>query len=274
MPWARSSGRKLGRPKGLPGRLHGFDGKEDRNPALPRARSSRALCSVFLHESGRYPRYEALRELSPEHKQQLLANLVAESLRPRLALDVNGPAEYEVTVDRLGIDFASEMRPTKKLFWNRITKGNALEIAATVLGKAWAETHAGKKKGEIDRRAPRAGVQRRRDPRHDRRAEGCRGRVGTAGLQLAAAQEGGGEGPAAEAAAARRAGRHLVNVGAELVSGQFGENRAFRRHRACVTSSTRPAVVINASCILPPATAAPRRTPIVTVPPATAAPRN
>ena len=52
-------------------------------------------------------------------------------------------------MDRLGIDFASEMRPTKKLFWNRITKGNALEIAATVLGKAWAETHAGKKKGEI-----------------------------------------------------------------------------------------------------------------------------
>ena len=42
----------------------------------------------------------------------------------------------------------------------------------------------------------------------------------------------------------------IVNVGAELVSGQFGENRAFRRHRRVSPPSARPAVAIKrAACI-------------------------
>ena len=119
------------------------------SPGIQKLADRAELPLNWMKERSPQARYEALRALSPEHKRQLMANLVAESLKPRLTLDVNGAAEYEATVERLGIDFASEMRPTKKLFWNRITKGNALEIAATVLGKAWAETHAGKKKGEI-----------------------------------------------------------------------------------------------------------------------------
>ena len=47
LPWVRFSSRKLGRPKGLPGASSRLDGKEDRNPALPRTGSSGALTVYF-----------------------------------------------------------------------------------------------------------------------------------------------------------------------------------------------------------------------------------
>ena len=94
-------------------------------------------------------RYEALKALPQADKMRLLAHLIARTLKPQLSLEEHADAAYEATVARLGIDFATEIRPTRGLFWNRLTKARILEIATEVLGADWAKAQAGKKKGEL-----------------------------------------------------------------------------------------------------------------------------
>ena len=84
-----------------------------------------------------------------EDKQALFAACVARTLKGQLAFEHGARPEFEATVARLGIVFATQVRPTAELFWSRITKGRMLGVARATLGEAWAQARAKLKKTEL-----------------------------------------------------------------------------------------------------------------------------
>ena len=93
--------------------------------------------------------FTALRALPEEDKRALFAACVARTLKGQLAFEHGARPEYEATVARLGIVFATQVRPTAELFWSRITKGRMLGVARATLGEAWAQARAKLKKTEL-----------------------------------------------------------------------------------------------------------------------------
>ena len=73
--------------------------------------------------------FTALRALPEADKQALFAACVARTLKGQLAFEHGARPEFEATVARLGIVFATQVRPTVELFWSRITKGRMLGVA-------------------------------------------------------------------------------------------------------------------------------------------------
>ena len=93
--------------------------------------------------------FTALRALPEADKQALFAACVARTLKGQLAFEHGARPEFEATVARLGIVFATQVRPTAELFWSRITKGRILGVARATLGEAWAQARAKLKKTEL-----------------------------------------------------------------------------------------------------------------------------
>ena len=93
--------------------------------------------------------FTALRVLPDADKRALFAACVARTLKGQLAFEHGARPEFEATVARLGIVFATQVRPTAELFWSRITKGRMLGVARATLGEAWAQARAKLKKTEL-----------------------------------------------------------------------------------------------------------------------------
>ena len=93
--------------------------------------------------------FTALRALPEVDKRALFAACVARTLKGQLAFEHGARPEFEATVARLGIIFATQVRPTAELFWSRITKGRMLGVARATLGEAWAQARAKLKKTEL-----------------------------------------------------------------------------------------------------------------------------
>ena len=93
--------------------------------------------------------FTALRALPEADKRALFAACVARTLKGQLAFEHGARPEFEATVARLGIVFATQVRPTAELFWSRITKGRMLGVARATLGEAWAQARAKLKKTEL-----------------------------------------------------------------------------------------------------------------------------
>jgi ParB family chromosome partitioning protein len=98
--------------------------------------------------------FKTLSAMPMETKQHLFAHCTALSLQGRLGGTdgVNGTGGndlHEVIGRRLNIDTAAHWRPTAENFWKRVKKDRVLEIAAEVLGEAWAKTHKDEKKAVL-----------------------------------------------------------------------------------------------------------------------------
>ena len=93
--------------------------------------------------------FEAFRALSMGDKQKLFAAAVARTLKGQLAFEHAALPEFESTVARLDIDFASHVRPTADMFWSRVNKSQLLDIAGETLGPDWAASHSKQKKTDL-----------------------------------------------------------------------------------------------------------------------------
>ena len=90
--------------------------------------------------------FAALRALTPARKKKLFAACIARSVKGQLSFEPGARPELEATVARLDVDFAGKVRPSADIFWTRINKGAALDIARSTLGIEWAAGHSKDKK--------------------------------------------------------------------------------------------------------------------------------
>ena len=95
--------------------------------------------------------FAAMQALPESDKQALFAAAVARTVKGQLAFEHNARPELEATIARLDIDFAAAARPTADMFWSRITKKRALDIARTKLGSDWATSHGKFKRPDLAR---------------------------------------------------------------------------------------------------------------------------
>ena len=93
--------------------------------------------------------FAGLQKMSVEDKQALFAVCVGVALKGQLTVDLFVRSETEAVVSNLGIDFASEFRPTVDNLWGRLTKRVLFDIAQEVLGEQWVQAHKKDKKGEL-----------------------------------------------------------------------------------------------------------------------------
>ncbi|MDE0406607.1 MAG: ParB N-terminal domain-containing protein [Alphaproteobacteria bacterium] len=93
--------------------------------------------------------FAAMQALPDSDKQALFAAAVARTVKGQLAFEHNARPELEATIARLDIDFAAAARPTADMFWSRIPKKRALDIARTTVGPDWAFSHGKFKKPEL-----------------------------------------------------------------------------------------------------------------------------
>ena len=93
--------------------------------------------------------FAALRALPVPDKKVLFAACAARTVKPQLAFEPQARPELEATVARLGIDFASHVRPTAAMLWSRIAKARILDIARMVFGISWASARSKTRKAAL-----------------------------------------------------------------------------------------------------------------------------
>jgi ParB family chromosome partitioning protein len=93
--------------------------------------------------------FAALVALSSAAKQDLFAWCIAATLKPQLAVEDGADPVVENAIRRLAIPFADFWRPTAANYWGRAKKAHGLAVAETVLGRRWAQDHAGDKKAAL-----------------------------------------------------------------------------------------------------------------------------
>ena len=93
--------------------------------------------------------FAALCALPVSDMKALFAACVARTVKPQLAFEPQARPELEATVARLGIDFATHVRPTAAMLWSRIAKARILDIARRVFGISWASARAKTKKAAL-----------------------------------------------------------------------------------------------------------------------------
>ena len=93
--------------------------------------------------------FAALRALPRADKETLFAAAVARTVKGQLAFEHEARPELEATVARLGIDFASHVRPTAEMLWSRINKSRILDVARKTFGAAWTSARAKYKKAKL-----------------------------------------------------------------------------------------------------------------------------
>ena len=93
--------------------------------------------------------FAALRALPRADKETLFAAAIARTVKGQLAFEHDARPELEATVARLGIDFASHVRPTAEMLWSRINKSRILDVARETFGAAWTSARAKYKKAKL-----------------------------------------------------------------------------------------------------------------------------
>ena len=93
--------------------------------------------------------FEALRNLPRADKEKLFAAAVARTIRGQLAFEHEARPELEATVARLGIEFATHVRPTADMVWSRLRKDRILAIARDTLGPSWASARSKYRKADL-----------------------------------------------------------------------------------------------------------------------------
>ena len=93
--------------------------------------------------------FAALRALPRADKETLFAAAIARTVKGQLAFEHDARPELEATVARLGIDFASHVRPTAEMLWSRINKSRILDVARKTFGAAWTSARAKYKKAKL-----------------------------------------------------------------------------------------------------------------------------
>ena len=93
--------------------------------------------------------FATLAGLPGEAKQDLFVWCIAATLKPQLAVEDGADPVIESAVRRLAIPFADFWRPTAANYWGRAKKAHGLAVAETVLGRRWAQDHAGDKKAAL-----------------------------------------------------------------------------------------------------------------------------
>ena len=94
-------------------------------------------------------RFDAFRALPDAQKRDLFARAVSSALHNQAANQHRAMPIGERVVELLDIDFAGAVRPTRKYFWKRLTRGRMLEIAETVVGREWAKARRSHKKAQL-----------------------------------------------------------------------------------------------------------------------------
>ncbi|MCY4479024.1 MAG: ParB/RepB/Spo0J family partition protein, partial [Rhodospirillales bacterium] len=115
--------------------------------AMLEDRSSLSLDWMTIEDTA--DSFAALRALPQPEKQALFAAAVARTLDGQLSFQHRALPQFEATVARLDIDFASHVRPTAGMFWSRINKSRILDIARATLGIEWATAHSRFKKDAL-----------------------------------------------------------------------------------------------------------------------------
>jgi len=119
------------------------------NPSMDEIDDASHLSFDWMEHPDSAACFEAFRALPIDEKKDLFAAAVARTLKGQLAFEHDALPEFEATVARLDIDFASQVRPTADMFWSRINKSQLLEIAGHTLGADWVNSHAKQKKTEL-----------------------------------------------------------------------------------------------------------------------------
>jgi ParB family chromosome partitioning protein len=118
---------------------------------------NQALPTDWLKARSETARFEAFRLLPETAKQELLAYVVALSLRPKLA-----PAEgeeataYDAALSLTAASVTDYWRPTKDNFLGRITRDQLLAVSRDVLGEPWAQSRSDEKKTALVEQLDRA----------------------------------------------------------------------------------------------------------------------
>ena len=115
--------------------------------AMLEDRSSLSFDWLAIDDEGES--FAALRALPQAEKQALFSASIARTLTGQLSFQHRALPQFEATVARLDIDFASHVHPTADMFWSRINKSLILDIARATLGPDWATAHAKFKKGDL-----------------------------------------------------------------------------------------------------------------------------
>jgi ParB/RepB/Spo0J family partition protein len=106
-----------------------------------------ALPTDWLKATSEAARFEAFRSLPEATKLELLAYLVALSLKPNLApAEPEDATAYDAALSLTAASVAEYWRPTKSNFLGRITRDQLLAVSREVLGEAWAQSRFGEKK--------------------------------------------------------------------------------------------------------------------------------
>ena len=99
-------------------------------PLMLADRSHLSLDWLEIEDDGES--FAALRALAVPDKKALFAACVARTVKPQLAFEPQTRPELEATVARLGIDFASHVRPTAAMLWSRIANARLLRACCAV----------------------------------------------------------------------------------------------------------------------------------------------
>jgi ParB family chromosome partitioning protein len=117
----------------------------------------KSLPTGWLKAGSEADRFEAFRSLSEAAKLELLAFVVALTLKPKLA-----PAEgddvtaYDAALSLTAASVAGYWRPTKDNFLGRLTRDQLLTVGREVLGEPWAQSRFAEKKSLLVEQLDRA----------------------------------------------------------------------------------------------------------------------
>jgi ParB family chromosome partitioning protein len=110
----------------------------------------KSLPTDWLNGTSEADRFEAFRSLPEAAKLELLAYVVALSLKPKLApAESGGVTGYDAILSATAGDVAAYWRPTKDDFLSRINRNQLLAIGRDVLGEAWAQSRFAEKKSVL-----------------------------------------------------------------------------------------------------------------------------
>jgi ParB family chromosome partitioning protein len=121
--------------------------QESTTAAFALATIEQALPADWLKATSDAARFEAFRSLPEAAKLELLAYVVALSLKPKLApAEGENATAYDAALTLTATSVAEYWRPTKSNFLGRITRDQLLAVSRDVLGEPWAQSRFGEKK--------------------------------------------------------------------------------------------------------------------------------
>ena len=103
----------------------------------------------WMESKDEIDRFRAFLALPTASRQEIFAYVTAKIMRPQLAFQVKATDAYEATAARMGINFASHIRPSADMFWKRVTRDRMMKTAETILGLEWTAVHENMKKEDL-----------------------------------------------------------------------------------------------------------------------------